>query len=61
MKPNKKANEMTVKELAAYIDYSVLKPEFTEEEIIALTKMVWNLAVQPSASTREIWIYVNLS
>ena len=38
MKPNKKANEMTVKELAAYIDYSVLKPEFTEEEIIALTK-----------------------
>lgn len=25
MKPNKKANEMTVKELAAYIDYSVLK------------------------------------
>ena len=56
MKPNKKANEMTVKELAAYIDYSVLKPEFTEEE-----KMVWNLAVQPSASTRDIWIYVNLS
>ena len=29
---------MTTKELAAYIDYSVLKPEFTEEEIIALTK-----------------------
>lgn len=29
---------MTVRELAAYIDYSVLKPEFTEEEIIALTK-----------------------
>lgn len=38
MKPTKKASEMTVKELAAYIDYSVLKPEFTEEEIIALTK-----------------------
>lgn len=36
--PNKKAAEMTVRELAAYIDYSVLKPEFTEEEIIALTK-----------------------
>ena len=34
----KKANEMTTKELAAYIDYSVLKPEFTQEEIIALTK-----------------------
>ena len=31
--PNKKAAEMTVRELAAYIDYSVLKPEFTEEEI----------------------------
>lgn len=29
---------MNTKELAAYIDYSVLKPEFTEEEIIALTK-----------------------
>ena len=38
MKPVQKASEMTTKELAAYIDYSVLKPEFTEEEIIALTK-----------------------
>lgn len=34
----KKAGEMSLKELAAYIDYSVLKPEFTEEEIIELTK-----------------------
>mgnify|MGYP003592284966 CR=1 FL=1 len=34
----KKANEMSVRELAAYIDYSVLKPEFTEEDIINLTK-----------------------
>ena len=34
----KKANEMSVKELASYIDYSVLKPEFTEQEIIDLTK-----------------------
>lgn len=33
MKPVKKACEMTVKELAAYIDQSVLKPEFTQEEI----------------------------
>lgn len=38
MKPGKKANEMTRSELAAYIDYSVLKPEFTEEEIVNLTK-----------------------
>ena len=38
MKPTKKANEMSTRELAAYIDYSVLKPEFTEEEIIELTK-----------------------
>lgn len=38
MKPDKKAAEMTVKELARYIDYSVLKPEFTEDEIIELTK-----------------------
>lgn len=38
MKPAKKASEMSVKELASYIDYSVLKPEFTEEEIIELTK-----------------------
>lgn len=38
MKPEKKASEMTTRELAAYIDYSVLKPEFTVEEIIDLTK-----------------------
>lgn len=37
-KISKKAEEMTVKELASYIDYSVLKPEFTEKEIIDLTK-----------------------
>ena len=35
---NKKANEMTVEKLATYIDYSVLKPEFTPEEIVELTK-----------------------
>ena len=29
---------MTTRELAAYIDYSVLKPEFTVDEIIELTK-----------------------
>ncbi|WP_297906022.1 deoxyribose-phosphate aldolase [uncultured Parabacteroides sp.] len=33
MKPLKKASEMSVKELAAYIDQSVLKPEFTQDEI----------------------------
>jgi deoxyribose-phosphate aldolase len=33
MKPGKKACEMSVRELAAYIDQSVLKPEFTQEEI----------------------------
>lgn len=38
MKPEKKACEMTTRELAQYIDYSVLKPEFTEQEIIDLTK-----------------------
>lgn len=38
IKATKKANEMSVKELASYIDYSVLKPEFSEKEIIALTK-----------------------
>ncbi|MBR4763070.1 MAG: deoxyribose-phosphate aldolase [Lachnospiraceae bacterium] len=37
-KLTKKAAEMTTKELASYIDYSVLKPEFTKEEIIELTK-----------------------
>lgn len=31
--PNKPANEMTRAELAAYIDQSVLKPEFTDAEI----------------------------
>lgn len=35
---DKKASEMNLKELASYIDYSVLKPEFTEQEIISLTK-----------------------
>ncbi len=33
MKPAKRAEEMSVRELAAYIDQSVLKPEFTQEEI----------------------------
>jgi deoxyribose-phosphate aldolase len=33
MKVTKKASEMSVKELAAYIDQSVLKPEFTQDEI----------------------------
>lgn len=38
MKPSKKAAEMTLEELASYIDYSVLKPEFTQQEIVDLTK-----------------------
>ena len=38
MRPEKKAIEMNEQELAAYIDYSVLKPDFTEAEIIELTK-----------------------
>lgn len=33
MKPQKNAREMSTKELASYIDQSVLKPEFTTEEI----------------------------
>ncbi|MFT3877102.1 MAG: deoxyribose-phosphate aldolase [Propioniciclava sp.] len=33
MKPTKSAREMTVAELAAYIDHSVLKPEFTVADI----------------------------
>jgi deoxyribose-phosphate aldolase len=33
MEPTKKAAEMSIAELAAYIDQSVLKPEFTQEEI----------------------------
>lgn len=33
MKPMKKACEMSTAELAAYIDQSVLKPEFTQEDI----------------------------
>ena len=33
MKPAKKANEMSMKELASYIDHSVLKPEFSDAEI----------------------------
>lgn len=34
----KKASEMTVKELARYIDQSVLKPEFTQEDIRKYTQ-----------------------
>ncbi len=33
MKPTKPAAEMTTAELAAYIDHSVLKPEFTPDEV----------------------------
>lgn len=33
MIPQKKASEMTQRELASYIDQSVLKPEFSQEEI----------------------------
>ncbi len=33
MKPGKPAREMTTGELAAYIDHSVLKPEFTPDEV----------------------------
>ena len=33
LNPTKKAKEMTRSELAAYIDQSVLKPEFTQDEI----------------------------
>lgn len=43
IKPAKKACEMTTAELASYIDYSVLKPEFTKEQIIDLTKDGVNL------------------
>lgn len=33
MTPTKKAAEMSERELASYIDQSVLKPEFTVEDI----------------------------
>ncbi|GHU83372.1 2-deoxyribose-5-phosphate aldolase [Spirochaetia bacterium] len=33
MKPTKKSQEMSIPELAAYIDQSVLKPEFTQDDI----------------------------
>ena len=33
MKPNKKACEITTAQFAGYIDQSVLKPEFTVDEI----------------------------
>ncbi len=34
----KTANEMTVKELARYIDHAVLKPEFTQEDVRKYTQ-----------------------
>jgi deoxyribose-phosphate aldolase len=33
MNPSKPAAEMSVRELASYIDHSVLKPEFTQDEV----------------------------
>ena len=33
VKPAKPAAEMTTSELAAYIDHSILKPEFTPDEV----------------------------
>lgn len=33
MKPSKPAAEMTTRELARYIDHSILKPEFTPDEV----------------------------
>ena len=38
MTPTKPAAEMSVKELARYIDQSVLKPEFTQDDIIRYTQ-----------------------
>ena len=38
MKPECKAVQMSIAKQASYIDYSVLKPEFSENEIIELTK-----------------------
>ncbi|WP_439752976.1 deoxyribose-phosphate aldolase [Floccifex sp.] len=38
IKLEKRAEDMTLSELASYIDYSVLKPEFTTEQIVELTK-----------------------
>ncbi|MGN1277846.1 MAG: deoxyribose-phosphate aldolase [Floccifex sp.] len=38
MKPNKRAKDMSLEELASYIDYSVLKPEFTPDEIVEYCK-----------------------
>lgn len=34
MQPTKRAAEMSVAELAAYIDHSVLKPDFSPEEVV---------------------------
>lgn len=38
MKPSKRAEEMGIRELAAYIDQSVLKPEFTQDDIKRYTQ-----------------------
>ncbi|MGI6511371.1 MAG: deoxyribose-phosphate aldolase [Catenisphaera adipataccumulans] len=45
MKPTKKASEMSIQELARYIDYSVLKPQFSEKEIVELCKKGVSLGV----------------
>lgn len=50
---------MSMDELAQYIDYSVLKPEFTEEEIIELTKDGVGKIVQRFVLTRGILKFVS--
>jgi deoxyribose-phosphate aldolase len=54
MKPGKPAREMTVEELAAYIDHSVLKPEFTPDEVrreveVALSYGCKTVCINPAA------------
>ena len=49
MEHRKKAAEMTVKELASYIDQSVLKPEFTQDDIRRYIQEALTTAAAPYA------------
>lgn len=53
MKPSKPAHEMSVADLAAYIDHSVLKPDFSPDACVARSRAASDTDARQSASTRR--------
>ena len=55
-RPDKKACEMSVKELAAYIDYSVLKPE-----LVLFGELIWDTFIMTTVSYIFVFTATNLA